>query len=75
MRETPGKLGGPGRIIVREKRPAVSLCVSNSTLQTKRDTLFNRKKPPRQRPRYLFLSEIRNPLDNNETRQKKKNLL
>lgn len=37
------KLGGPGRIIVREKRPAVSLCVSNSTRQTKRDTLFNRK--------------------------------
>lgn len=57
------KLGGPGRIIVREKRPAVSLCVSNSTRQAKRDTLFNRKNL-HANARYLFLSEIRNELDN-----------
>lgn len=63
------KLGGPSRIIVREKRPAVSLCVSNSTRQTNRDTLFNRKNL-HANARYLFLSEIRSELDNNETHQK-----
>lgn len=74
------KLGGPRQELLSGKNVLPFLYVSLiQTGQTKRDTLFNRKKPPRQHARYLFLSEIRNKQDNNakpvETKKKTKPII